>query len=322
MNDGKNKSLSSVSSLYVLKALCAFAVVILHAPLGAFTDYACLISSIAVPIFFMVTGYFLYSADVQQTCNRIKKTIRKVIPLILLLQAFYFVLDPLPSDILGNWVSYLVWLLQGYKPTGGHLWYLTALLQAMIVLWFYIRWTKGRYVWMFIFIWFLGFAAEDYRPLIFGSERSLLSENFLLYALPSLATGYSFRKWEQKIVRYNWGLIVGTVVVLAYVNSFVLSDIENFISIILRPWLYTGMLVSIFACALKYKNWGQGTKMEYIGQHLSSNIYYWHGAFIWWFADVLVGYDKFGAIYISIMSLVFAYIVVKVQDRFGWNVFR
>lgn len=322
MDNKENKLIPSVSSLYMLKALCALGVVILHAPLGTFTDYARLISSIAVPIFFMVTGYFLYSADVQQTCNRIKKTIRKVIPLILLLQFFYFVLNPLPSDILGNWVSYSLWLLQGYKPTGGHLWYLTALLQAMIVFGFYIRWTKGDYVWVFILIWFLGFVVEDYRPLIFGSEQSLLSKNFLLYALPSLATGYLFRKWEQKIVQYNWGRIVGIVIALAYINLFILSDITAFVSIIFRPWLYTGMIVSIFVCALKYKDWGKGSKMEYIGQYLSSNIYYWHEAFIWWFAGVLVGYDQFGAIYISIMSLVFAYIVVKIQDRFGWNVFR
>ena len=50
----------SISSLYVLKAICAFLVVIIHFPMK-YGYYFYPIVRIAVPCFFMISGYFLYS---------------------------------------------------------------------------------------------------------------------------------------------------------------------------------------------------------------------------------------------------------------------
>lgn len=61
----EKKKQGVINSLYTLKAVCAFFVVLLHSPLGEATEYARAISGIAVPIFFMITGYFLFSSEAE-----------------------------------------------------------------------------------------------------------------------------------------------------------------------------------------------------------------------------------------------------------------
>lgn len=49
-----------IHSLYLLKAICAFMVVGIHTPLGgSLHDALRPIFDVAVPLFFMITGYFL-----------------------------------------------------------------------------------------------------------------------------------------------------------------------------------------------------------------------------------------------------------------------
>ena len=48
----------------ILKFLCAFLVVMIHAPIPGVSQYTTPIARIAVPIFFMITGYY-YSNTVK-----------------------------------------------------------------------------------------------------------------------------------------------------------------------------------------------------------------------------------------------------------------
>ena len=72
-------------SLDKLKTLCSFLVVCIHAPFpGEFGKYFMALTRIAVPIFFMISGYF-YN---QKTCKEQKK---KIALLTLYANAFYFI---------------------------------------------------------------------------------------------------------------------------------------------------------------------------------------------------------------------------------------
>lgn len=77
METQNNQTKESIASLYVLKALCAFGVVILHSPIGVLTAPIQLIASITVPIFFMITGYFLYTDDAMVLNQRLNGSIKK-----------------------------------------------------------------------------------------------------------------------------------------------------------------------------------------------------------------------------------------------------
>lgn len=78
---------SEISSLYVLKAICAFFVVACHAPnagMPVFFRY------LGVPCFFMITGYFyLYSPDLSKVISRSSKATRKSLLLLGLLTPIY-----------------------------------------------------------------------------------------------------------------------------------------------------------------------------------------------------------------------------------------
>lgn len=81
----------SVSSLYVLKALLAFVVVTCHSPLVLPWVH---IPGFVVELFFAITGYFLYTADLGKVQSRIWKSVKKVIPIIVILQVFYALIFP------------------------------------------------------------------------------------------------------------------------------------------------------------------------------------------------------------------------------------
>lgn len=57
---------SRVDSIDILKAICAFLIVCIHVPFpGNIGEYVTTLARIAVPIFFMITGYF-YSGVVKK----------------------------------------------------------------------------------------------------------------------------------------------------------------------------------------------------------------------------------------------------------------
>lgn len=81
------------------------------------------------------------------------------------------------------------------------------------------------------------------------------------------------------------------------------------------------MILAILMLALGNKSFGAGSMVERIGRDLSGNIYYFHGLFIFMLEGVW-GYEQFGAIYIFVLSLGFAYLVVGLQRRLGIRVLR
>lgn len=120
-----------------LKTLCAFFIVCLHATFpNAFGEYFTALIRIAVPIFFMISGYFFDP----QTAPR---QIRKLIILLLMSNVLYFIWDLLLTILQGDlhiWLSesfniksIVAFLLFNESPFGGHLWYLGAILYVIII---------------------------------------------------------------------------------------------------------------------------------------------------------------------------------------------
>ena len=52
------------------------------------------IPGFVVELFFAITGYFLYTADHGKVQSRIWKSVKKVIPIIVILQVFYALIFP------------------------------------------------------------------------------------------------------------------------------------------------------------------------------------------------------------------------------------
>jgi len=317
----------SVSSLYVLKALLAFVVVTCHSPLVLPWVH---IPGFVVELFFAITGYFLYTADLGKVQLRIWKSVKKIIPIIFILQVFYnLIVPPEFGPITSSYWLYIQWIFMGFSTfDSGHLWYLTALLLGLLFLGGYLRIMKGRRVpllFLLILPWiFIG----PYRMLLFDKPESIFVFNFLTRAVPFLAMGYWVRANEENLLKYRWINIFFLVLTL--------MGIECLVTWCLSGYKYAASAIAMFPMPfaafmlmLSYKSLGQGTWLETIGEKYSGNIYYFHMAvIIGWKAlnahSPLLSeiYEYGGAFIVFFISLGIAWLVVKLQDLIGYHVLK
>ena len=318
---------ASVSSLYILKALLAFVVVTCHSPLVLPWVH---IPGFVVELFFAITGYFLYTADLGKVQLRIWKSVKKIIPIIFILQVFYnLIVPPEFGPITSSYWLYIQWIFMGFSTfDSGHLWYLTALLLGLLFLGGYLRIMKGRRVpllFLLILPWiFIG----PYRMLLFDKPESIFVFNFLTRAVPFLAMGYWVRANETRLLSYRWINIFFLVLTL--------MGIECLVTWCLSGYTYAASAIALFPMPfaafmlmLSYKSLGQGTWLETIGEKYSGNIYYFHMAvIIGWKAlnahsQLLSGiYEYGGAFIVFFISLGIACLVVKLQDLIGYHVLK
>ena len=318
---------ASVSSLYVLKALLAFVVVTCHSPLVLPWVH---IPGFVVELFFAITGYFLYTADLGKVQSRIWKSVKKVIPIIFILQVFYnLIVPPGFGSITSSYWLYIQWIFMGFSTfDSGHLWYLTALLLGLLCFGGYLRIMKGRRVpllFLLILPWiFIG----PYRMLLFDKPESIFVFNFLTRAMPFLAMGYWVRANEENLLKYRWINIFFLVLTL--------MGIECLVTWCLSGYKYAASAIAMFPMPfaafmlmLSYKSLGQGTWLETIGEKYSGNIYYFHMAvIIGWKAlnahSPLLSeiYEYGGAFIVFFISLGIAWLVVKLQDLIGYHVLK
>ena len=318
---------ASVSSLYVLKALLAFVVVTCHSPLVLPWVH---IPGFVVELFFAITGYFLYTADLGKVQPRIRKSVKKVIPIIFILQVFYnLIVPPGFGPITSSYWLYIQWIFMGFSTfDSGHLWYLTALLLGLLCFGGYLRIMKGRRVpllFLLILPWiFIG----PYRMLLFDKPESIFVFNFLTRAVPFLAMGYWVRANEENLLKYRWINIFFLVLTL--------MGIECLVTWCLSGYKYAASAIAMFPMPfaafmlmLSYKSLGQGTWLETIGEKYSGNIYYFHMAvIIGWKAlnahSPLLSeiYEYGGAFIVFFISLGIAWLVVKLQDLIGYHVLK
>ena len=318
---------ASVSSLYVLKALLAFVVVTCHSPLVLPWVH---IPGFVVELFFAITGYFLYTADLGKVQLRIWKSVKKIIPIIFILQVFYnLIVPPEFGPITSSYWLYIQWIFMGFSTfDSGHLWYLTALLLGLLFLGGYLRIMKGRRVpllFLLILPWiFIG----PYRMLLFDKPESIFVFNFLTRAVPFLAMGYWVRANEENLLKYRWINIFFLVLTL--------MGIECLVTWCLSGYKYAASAIAMFPMPfaafmlmLSYKSLGQGTWLDTIGEKYSGNIYYFHMAvIIGWKAlnahSPLLSeiYEYGGAFIVFFISLGIAWLVVKLQDLIGYHVLK
>ena len=76
----------SIISLYILKFFAACLIVLIHVPT---IKYLLPISRLAVPCFFMISGYFLYDQDHLTITKKIKKAIKKILILSIKIHIIY-----------------------------------------------------------------------------------------------------------------------------------------------------------------------------------------------------------------------------------------
>ena len=159
-----------------------------------FGEYFTAIARIAVPIFFMITGFF-YPGAVEQ--KREKKQIYKIFALMLTGNAIYFVwrcaeyrmadgtlvLFIKNSFTLKNAVKFLIF---NESPFGGHLWYMGAALYVLVIAELLQKTKRIRLLYIITPFLLLGdLALGKYSLLLFNREFPyIIVRNWLFVGVP------------------------------------------------------------------------------------------------------------------------------------------
>lgn len=271
-----NTSKKEIPGLYGLKAFCALFVVILHVPFVA-KDTLTPFIRIAVPCFFMISGYFLYCEDTKNVFEKGVRWAKTNFFLACWLNLFYFILK---STILHGTNIYLFLLSFARGDTIIlPLWYLTALWQGLIIIiiilkafpfalkyapfLIFINLLAGRYSFMF-----------DLRGCPLPSYVTL---NCVAVALPCLSIGYLLRSHHNYLVHMLTASSLLALLFLfsicMYVEEYILVDILN--SQTSGYSLFTlPVAIMFFILFLRLKN--LPTWLVAIGKKHSANVYFFH----------------------------------------------
>ena len=268
-----------IKSLYVMKALCAFFVVAIHfhAEDDIIYNVLCPIVNVAVPCFFIISGFFLYSGDREAECRRAKRWIRKVLILFVTISAIYLLFSIARGHDLPNTKLWLVALLAG-TSIAPHLWYLAAFWEALvifIILRSYFPKLLPAATLLFFIQPFLGCYAS-----LLGIEVARIQMhyllNFLVVALPCICSGYMAAK-----LRLAQGLNKHALILFIMFALLLLGEEQIVVNCPISHShhsyrFYTlPFALSAFCLALN-------TKISFprwlvdIGKKHSANIYYFH----------------------------------------------
>ncbi len=304
-----------MSSLDVMKCFAAFCVVCIHYGSGWLSP----ITRCAVPIFFIITGYY-YPMMVEK--GKFWRHIRKLVIMALCASAFYGAIaltQQIRHDTLGEWVSNtfrlrrIVGLIAlNHDMFEGHLWYFYAVLYDLIIFYFADKWRLTRWLQYATPILLLVFFMSSFEP--FNSQYYF--RNFLFFGLPCMMIGrmikekkdttFSFLAKEQRLWIYPCVslLLIGVEI---YVHYFQHSHISQEMYIFTLP-----LLLPFFYAALRNPTFGEGTILATIGRKYSAYIYIFHvfaGIILFHFVkrDVLIyPFLVFG------LSLCMAWLFVKI----------
>lgn len=186
-------------SIDILKSICAFLVVCIHVPFpGVVGEYFTALTRIAVPIFFMITGYF--HSDIMKKCGEVKQ-IRKIFVLFLEANLLYFMWKLFLAVLNNNTTSFfkstfsintgVKFLFLNESPFNGHLWYLGAILYVLLIISIADRLNCEKLLYILIPVLLLGDLILGKYSLIFWSREFpyILVRNFLFVGIPYFCIG-------------------------------------------------------------------------------------------------------------------------------------
>lgn len=287
MDKERNNFENRLDNIDILKSICAFLVVCIHVPFpGWGGEYFTVLARVAVPIFFMITGYFY-------TRNKGKKQIRKILRLVIEANTLYFVWKLLLSLLQGKLVaitfieslfkmkSVAKFIILNDSPVGGHLWYLGAILYVLVIVFILDKINCRKLLYYLTPILLIAdLIFGKYSLFIWHHEFPyILVRNFLFVGIPYFGIGnmirekHCFENWNKNFLR----MLIVVFSVTGFLERFMLlkagmnATRDHYISTTL-------LAICLFVYALK-SNW-TCRGLAVIGKNYSTWLYIIHPIFI------------------------------------------
>ena len=216
MSGGKLNNIRQ-SGLDILKCICAFFVVWLH--FGSYTyinSIMIAVSRVAVPVFFMITGYFYNQIIMSEKQIKQLKKITKMIIFSNILYLFInicaclfngkSIAEFLLSDLsLKNIIKILLFNLTPFSSgyiSASHLWYLSALLYVLLVALVLQRFNLFSIAYWCIPALLVGaIFLNNNDVFLMGNNRYFLYRNFIFFGIPFFLIGHYINRYGLRLRR-------------------------------------------------------------------------------------------------------------------------
>jgi len=288
---------SRADNIDILKAISAFFIVCIHVPFpGRTGTYFTTLTRVAVPVFFMVTGYF-YSDTVAR--HKEKQQIKKILCLAVEANILFFVwnviLNILRKESIISYTqsiftgkSILKFLVMNESPLAGHLWYLGAILYVLVIVLLVDKLNCRKLLYYLTPVLLIAdLAFGKYSLLIFHREFPyILVRNFLCVGIPYFCIGNLIRekryseKWNKKVLQ----VLIIVFAITSFAERFIL--VSAGLNATRDHYLSTTLLaICLFVYTLK-SNW-HNKGLTVIGRKYSTWLYIIHPIFITVFSIVV-----------------------------------
>ena len=287
-------------SIDVIRLIACILVVFIHSKFpGTIGDIIQALARFGVPVFFVISGYFLLK-DNTYTASDIRKQmlnkIKKLLPVIFCIWLFYtlYSLSVYLSDgdSLADWVSdkfnlfefsRLILFNSGrfiydFSYTFDHLWFLFALLYVYILVFIFapfLRKWAGYLVVILLSFLFLGEMLRIYypiRPFGIGISTWYVTRNWLFEGVPFMMLGFVIREYEEKIKLIS-SKMAGIIFLIA---GFLFTIVEYYIWGVKEIYLGSVFLVIGAMNLSLYFKYAKDSFISTMGRDLSALIYYFH----------------------------------------------
>lgn len=277
------------NSFDALKLFCAFLVVCIHAPFSWEEGYVAAVSEAAVPVFFMISGFFYESVKER---GREKIQVIKIVKLIIISNLFYLIWHLFIYGISGGGKEYLLsvfnlkalweFLVFNESPVSIHLWYLGSFLYVLILVGFLSKKNlMDKVYWLIPILLLCDLVLGKYSIVIWGRDfYYLYSRNFLFAALPYFLLGCLIKKKKEIIINYfsNKRFFLPVLVALFAATTVIARYIliKNGLNATREHYLSTtGLALSLFFMALARKQQADNWLIK-LGRENSTFIYIIH----------------------------------------------
>lgn len=202
-------------SMECVKLLASIFVVFNHIPLpGSIGSALYCLSDFAVPMFFMICGYFNYQADTRAITRRMLH----ILKLLLIATMLHLLWGCIATELDGgSTIAYLrAWIpdpdevvkffVLHMHPYAGHLWYLIASAATYLVFLLYTRFFEEKpvnyqpFYTLALCLFTVCFASEFFCPIL-GTQSPFECRNGWFLGIPMFAAGLFIREYQARIFR-------------------------------------------------------------------------------------------------------------------------
>lgn len=273
--------------LNFIKGIACFGIVYMH------TSYDCMLSSMivnlfrfAVPIFFMISGYYSYGTDKAIIEKRTRKKVFRMLKMgvgtLVLYNLWSVVINPM---ITGRSVNVMQWILSYQSAKNwidfvlfnqgitGIAWFIFALLYCYIALYLINKFNKYNLAYILAAVLLVAHIVArgliQYNQLVPEEINIIWFRNSIFTGFPFFMIGNYMHKKEDKIVNRlsNKTLVIGILFGLA------LSCVERYIVVLEIFWGTVLASLLIFLFALQNPDKKVISVIARIGQRYSMQIY-------------------------------------------------